>query len=68
MNSTTIQIRRETLNQLKSLKKEINATTYDEVITYLIRQEHNIPQTLFGFLKNKTTSYKRDEVEEDHEF
>jgi predicted CopG family antitoxin len=66
-NSTTIQIKKDTLTKLKALKKELHAFNYDEVISYLIQQEQNVPDSMFGFLKGRTKSYSPDEDEEDHE-
>jgi hypothetical protein len=65
--STTIQLKKATLEKLKKLKKEKQASSYDEIIELLIENELQIPQSLFGFMKGKTLSFERDELEKDHE-
>ena len=51
--ATTIQIDKSTLEKLKKLKKELHSPNYDNVINYLIEKELNLPESLFGFMKNK---------------
>ncbi|MHA1520324.1 MAG: ribbon-helix-helix protein, CopG family [Promethearchaeota archaeon] len=65
--STTIQIKKKTLEKLKRLKRDQKAKTYDEVIDNLILNEDQVPDSLFGYLKGKMTPYARDEMDEDHE-
>ncbi len=65
--STTIQIKKTTLSKLKKLKEEKNANSYDEVIEVLIQNELNLPKSLLGFMKQKTTSFIRDSEDKDHE-
>jgi predicted CopG family antitoxin len=65
--TTTIQIKKSTLEKLKSLKKELKEQTYDDIIEYLLKKEQDVPDSLFGFLKGKTTHYKHDERDYDHE-
>ncbi|MHA1601707.1 MAG: hypothetical protein ACTSVU_01900 [Promethearchaeota archaeon] len=39
------------------------ANSYDEVIEELIEQELNLPNSLFGFMKGKIKSFKREDRE-----
>lgn len=64
---TTIQIKKTTLTKLKKLKEEKNVNSYDEVIEALIQNELNLPKSLFGFMKQKTSSFARDSEDKDHE-
>ena len=64
---TTIQLKNTTLNKLKKLKQEKKANSYDEVIEELIKHELNLPDSLFGFMKGKTQSFKRNMDEDYHE-
>ncbi len=64
---TTIQIKKKTLNKLKKLKDERKANSYDEVIEALIQNELNLPKSLLGFMKQKTSSFTRDTEDKDHE-
>ena len=65
--ATTIQIKESTLEKLKKLKREKQATSYDEVIKILIEKELQLPETLYGFLKGKTIPFERDDSDKDHE-
>ena len=64
---TTIQIKKKTLNKLKKLKDERKANSYDEIIEALIQNELNLPKSLLGFMKHKTSSFTRDIEDKDHE-
>ncbi len=64
---TTIQIKNVTLEKLKRLKKEKKASSYDQIIDILITHEQNLPDSLLGFMKNKTESFIRDVDDHDHE-
>ncbi|MHA1112631.1 MAG: ribbon-helix-helix protein, CopG family [Promethearchaeota archaeon] len=64
--ATTIQIKESTLKKLKRLKKEKQASSYDELIQLMIENELQLPNSLFGFMKGKTTPFKRDESDHDH--
>ena len=64
---TTIQLKNSTLSKLKKLKQEKKANSYDDVIEELIKNELNLPDSLFGFMKGKTKSYQRDVEEDYHE-
>lgn len=64
---TTIQIKKTTLSKLKKLKEEKKVNSYDEVIEALIKNELNLPKSLLGFMKQKTTSFTRDIEDKDHE-
>ena len=64
---TTIQIKKRTLEQLKRLKREQKANSYDEILEYLIMKEDQVPDSLFGYLQGKTTPFMRDPTDEDHE-
>jgi hypothetical protein len=66
-NTTTIQISKNTLEKLKRLKKEYNVNNYDEIISSLIKKEQDVPESLFGFMKNETTTYTHDKKDHDHE-
>ena len=45
-------------------KKKMN--NYNEVIEFLIQNELNIPKSLLGFMKQKTSSFTRDTDNKDH--
>jgi hypothetical protein len=64
---TTIQIKKRTLEQLKRLKREHKANSYDEILEYLIMKEDQVPDSLFGYLRGKISPFKRDPMDEDHE-
>lgn len=64
---TTIQIKKTTLSKLKKLKEEKKVNSYDEVIESLIQNELNLPKSLLGFMKQKTSSFIRDIEDKDHE-
>ncbi|TFG19020.1 MAG: hypothetical protein EU530_07430 [Promethearchaeota archaeon] len=64
--ATTIQIKKSTLKKLKKLKKEKQVASYDEVIELLIKNELQLPDSLLGFMKGKTTPFIRDETDQDH--
>ncbi len=66
--ATTIQIKESTLKKLKKLKKEKQAASYNELIELLIENELQLPDSLLGFMKGKTTPFKRDETDHDHDW
>lgn len=45
--STTIQTSKKTVQQLREIMKKTGARNYDEVITKLISDQHQIPKSLF---------------------
>ena len=65
--STTIQIKKRTLEKLKTLKEERHVATYNEIIDNLIKKENQAPDSLFGFLKGKTVAYTHDNQEVEHD-
>jgi predicted CopG family antitoxin len=66
-NTTTIQVSKFTLEKLKQLKDEYHSANYDEIIAYLIKKEHDVPDSLFGFMKRETTPYAHDIQDSDHD-
>ena len=56
---TTIQISETTLQILKGLKEEEEASSYDEVIRHLAQKHTRVPKSMFGSAKgmkwNKST-------------
>ncbi len=63
----TIKIKEKTLAKLKQLKIEKKLNSYDEVIEALIQNDLNLPKSLLGFMKQKTSSFTRDLEDKDHE-
>lgn len=52
--TTTIQISNETADILKSLRKQTNSRSYDEVIQTILK-DHQSCHSLFGFAGKKLT-------------
>lgn len=60
--STTIQVHKETLKVLETLKKEMMLRSYEEVILELLKKEKRIEQSHFGTLPRLKT-FKREELD-----
>ncbi len=60
---TTIQVRENTLQLLKEIKGEYNASSLDEVINNLIDLKRTIPKTKFGAHPQMTEFTPEDEGE-----
>jgi predicted CopG family antitoxin len=46
--TTTVQVRDETRRLLERLKKQMGASSFDEVISKLARSKVGVPDSLFG--------------------
>lgn len=60
--ATTIQVHKDTLKVLDSLKHEMKLHSYEEVILELLKREKRIDQTHFGTLP-KLKVFKREELD-----
>ena len=49
--TTTVQVDEKTLRTLATLKRELKARSYQEVIQRLIDEKCRIPDSLFGYAK-----------------
>lgn len=61
---TTVQIREDTRRLLERLKKEMMASSYDEVIRKLARQRMSFPRSMYGMCRG-SMPFER-EAEEEH--
>ena len=59
---TTVAVRRETLEMLKSIKEETRAGSFDEVIRGVIAEAKKPTESFFGKFK-KIPSFKREEID-----
>ncbi len=60
----TIALKERTFQLLEGIKKEKKLESFDSVISNLIVEEKQIPNSLFGSLKNKTKIFTSKEREE----
>ena len=49
--TTTVQVDEKTLETLATLKRELKARSYQEVIERLINEKRRVPDSLFGYAK-----------------
>jgi predicted CopG family antitoxin len=61
--TTTIQVDEKTLKSLMTLKKELKARSYQEVIEILVSQKRGLPSSLFGFAKGSKPFQREPENE-----
>lgn len=59
---TTIQVHKDVLKVLETLKKEMNLRSYEEVIRLLLEKEKRIDRSHFGTLP-KLKTFKREEID-----
>jgi len=59
----TIQVDEKTLKSLMTLKKELKARSYQEVITVLVSQKRGLPSSLFGLAKGSKPFQREPENE-----
>ncbi len=59
---TTIQVHKDILKVLESLKREMNLRSYEEVIRILLEREKRIDKSHFGTLP-KLKTFKREEID-----
>ena len=59
---TTIAVRKETLEMLDAIKKEIGAESFDKTIIELIASAKRPKKSFFGKFKN-LGSFKREEID-----
>ena len=48
MDSTTVEVKRNTAKLLEEMKQKYNAKSADETIRKLIEKAENVPQSMFG--------------------
>ena len=60
---TTVQVDEKTLQMLNKIKKEMNASSHDQVIKSLIQERKNIPCSMFGSNRKLKPFTKEDEAE-----
>ena len=63
---TTVQVDEKTLQMLNKIKKEMNASSHDQVIKSLILERKNIPCSMFGS-NRKLKPFTREDEAESHE-
>ena len=59
--ATTIQVSDSTLQMLKKLKESENCSTYDELISDILREKVEVKQSMFGILKENKLDYNKKE-------
>jgi predicted CopG family antitoxin len=59
---TSIQVRRDLVDELEALKREFGAASYDEVIRSLLRERKRLSKSYFGTLP-KLKSFRREEID-----
>ena len=64
---TTIQISDSTAQQLKKIKLEERANSYDQIIKKLVMERIGAPKSMFGYLKGAAKWSKKDRADF-HEF
>lgn len=57
----TIALKERTFQLLEGIKKEKKLDSFDRVISNLIIEDKQIPNSLFGSLKNKTKTFTSEE-------
>ena len=57
----TIALKERTFQLLEGIKKEKKLDSFDSVISNLIIKDKQIPNSLFGSLKNKTKTFTSEE-------
>jgi hypothetical protein len=64
--STTIQVKRKTLQLLNSLKKKVKAKSYDDLLRRLLLEKLGVPDSMFG-ANPKLSSFREEDEGEFHE-
>jgi len=65
MATTTIQIKRRNLRLLETLKGNMDAKSYDEVIERLLAEKTSVPADMFGVDKGKMSRFtEKDRLED----
>ncbi len=62
---TTIQVREETMEQLKQLRTHMKAKSYDEVVQNLVR--HQNIESMYGFLGKKSRAWILKDLRDKHD-
>jgi hypothetical protein len=60
---TTVQVSEKTLKMLNKIKKEMKASSHDQVIKSLILERKNIPCSMFGSDHNLKPFTQEDKAE-----
>jgi predicted CopG family antitoxin len=60
---TTVQVDEKTLQMLNKIKKEMKATSHDQVIKSLICKRKKIPRSMFGSNRKLKSFTQEDEAE-----
>ena len=60
---TTVQVDEKTLQMLNKIKKEMNASSHDQVIKSLILERKKIPCSMFGSNRKLNSFTEKDEAE-----
>ena len=63
---TTVQVDEKTLQMLNKIKKEMKATSHNQVIKNLICERKKIPNSMFG-ANRKLKSFTQEDEAEFHE-
>jgi len=67
MATTTIQIKRKNLRLLETLKADMGAKSYDEVIERLLLEKTSVPDDMFGVDKGKISKFTEEDRLEDRD-
>lgn len=67
MATTTIQIKRKNLRLLETLKADMRAKSYDEVIEMLLLEKTSVPGDMFGVDKGKISRFTEEDRLEDRD-
>ncbi|MBN2422301.1 hypothetical protein JXB41_03675 [Candidatus Woesearchaeota archaeon] len=59
--ATTIQVKDTTFQLLKTLKEKEKVTSYDEVISGMIKEKLQVKESMFGSMKGKLKPYNKKE-------
>jgi hypothetical protein len=60
---TTVQVDEKTLQMLNKIKKEMKASSHDQVIKSLIQEREKIPCSMFGSNRKLKSFTREDETE-----
>ncbi|MBI2546762.1 hypothetical protein HYV81_06305 [Candidatus Woesearchaeota archaeon] len=64
---TTIQVKDETLEMLKQLRKNLKASSYDEVIHKIIKKPSNDIEKLYGSLGGRGMKWIMKDLRDKHD-
>lgn len=59
----TIALKEKTFELINELKKKRDVSSFDKLITELVKEKEGVKDSMFGELKNKTSSFTKKERE-----